>query len=453
MSETIMKAVFRVDGGGNIGFGHIMRCLSLAEGLRERDIQSIFITRDIDSEAKRRIVANGHLMERLPPEIDLKEDLNSTINLIKKYQPDLVITDSYEIDQHYLEQLKRLDVTLMSIDDLVDFHFCSDIVLNQNIGVKVTEYSTERYTKLLLGPKYALLRKELRDRGRTKEIKEGAENILVSLGGTDPDNQSLKVAKALKGLKDDVKVTVIMGPGYQYEKILREEIKTDKRIILTRDPKDIFGLIEKSDIAISAGGSTCYELAYLGVPNIILVLADNQRKIADGLDSYGISINLGWFEDVTEEGIKEAVGELIENRERREEMNMKGRELVDGKGVERVVEEICAVINKRKRPIITEELIQSIAHKIVQKLHPNKIFLFGSYAYGSPKKGSDLDLLIVKESDSPRHKRSIPIRRLFRGYMIPMDILVYTPQELQRYKDIRGSFVHKVLNKGKVLYG
>ena len=102
---------------------------------------------------------------------------------------------------------------------------------------------------------------------------------------------------------------------------------------------------------------------------------------------------------------------------------------------------------------IDEKVIQEIKEKIITHFQPEKIILFGSYASGASGKGSDLDLLIVQESDSPRHKRSIPIRRLFRGYRIPMDILVYTPSELKRYKDINGSFAHEILSKGRILYG
>ncbi len=146
-------------------------------------------------------------------------------------------------------------------------------------------------------------------------------------------------------------------------------------------------------------------------------------------------------------------GNLIRNSAKRKNMSKKEAELVDGKGIERAGEEIWTVIRKRKRPIITEEFIRDITRKIVHVIHPDKVILFGSYAYGNPKKESDLDLLIVKESDKPPHKRSIPIRRLFRGYMIPMDILVYTPQEVERYKNTKGSFTYNILTKGKVLYG
>ncbi|MEW6607091.1 MAG: UDP-2,4-diacetamido-2,4,6-trideoxy-beta-L-altropyranose hydrolase [bacterium] len=335
------RAIFRTDGGAKIGLGHIRRCLSLAEGLSQKGIQCIFITRDIDPAVGKRIVANNHLVERLPAQADLKKDLSLTINLIKKHQPSLVITDSYGIDEHYLEQLKKLNVTLMSIDDLSKLHFCSDIVLNQNVGAKGDDYSTERYTKLLIGPKYALLGKSLRDKHQLKKgIKRIAQNILVTLGGTDPDNQTLKVVRAIKPVKENLRITVVIGPGYLYEEILKEEIKTDNRFIIIRDPDDIFSLMEEADLAISAGGSTCYEIACLGVPNIILSLADNQKKVANGLANYGTSVNLGWFKEVTEEQIKKAVEDLIKSRQKREEMSQKSKELVDGRGVERVVEEI-----------------------------------------------------------------------------------------------------------------
>ncbi|MDI6785192.1 MAG: UDP-2,4-diacetamido-2,4,6-trideoxy-beta-L-altropyranose hydrolase [bacterium] len=338
------KVIFRVDGGANIGLGHIMRSLSLADGLRRKNSKNLFIIKDTDSEVIERIICSGNLIEKLPLEIDLEKDLNLTIGLIKKYQPNLVITDSYEINQHYLEQLKKLNIVLMSIDDLANMYFCSDVVLNQNIGVKANDYSVEKDTKLLLGPKYVLLRKEFKNKRSLCEIKEEVENILVIFGGTDSDNQTLKAVKALRNIKSAIEIVVVMGPGYQYEGILREEIKTDSRFILARDPKNIFNLMMKADIAISAGGSTCYELAYLGVPNIIIIVADNQKKIAAGLDSYGASINLGWFKDVVEKDIKKAIDSLMENRERRENMSRNGKKLVDGKGVERVVDEVMRQI-------------------------------------------------------------------------------------------------------------
>ncbi|MCK4351884.1 nucleotidyltransferase domain-containing protein [candidate division WOR-3 bacterium] len=102
---------------------------------------------------------------------------------------------------------------------------------------------------------------------------------------------------------------------------------------------------------------------------------------------------------------------------------------------------------------ITESLIQEIRDKIVKNVSPLKIILFGSYAYGGPRKGSDIDLLIVKHSNLPRRKRTKEIRHLFRDYFISMDIIVYTPEEIERFKDVKSAFVRTVLKKGRVLYG
>lgn len=102
---------------------------------------------------------------------------------------------------------------------------------------------------------------------------------------------------------------------------------------------------------------------------------------------------------------------------------------------------------------LSNKLLQEIVDKIVEHSHPEKIILFGSYAWGNPKKSSDLDLLVVKNSSLPRHKRSIEIRRLFYDYCIPMDIIVHTPEEVEEWKDVIGHILHTIIKKGKVVYG
>lgn len=102
---------------------------------------------------------------------------------------------------------------------------------------------------------------------------------------------------------------------------------------------------------------------------------------------------------------------------------------------------------------ITEELIRQVKDKIVEHISPLKIILFGSYAYGEPHKSSDLDILVIKESLLPRRKRTKEIRCLFRDFFVPMDILVYTPEEINKFKNVKSSFIRTVLNKGRVLYG
>ncbi|KCZ73176.1 putative nucleotidyltransferase [Candidatus Methanoperedens nitroreducens] len=102
---------------------------------------------------------------------------------------------------------------------------------------------------------------------------------------------------------------------------------------------------------------------------------------------------------------------------------------------------------------ITEETIQEIKNRIVKGVHPEKIILFGSYAYGMPTKESDLDLLVILQTEEPVHKRAIKIRKLLRDIRIPKDILVYTPQEVERWKNASSAFITSILKKGRVIYG
>ena len=102
---------------------------------------------------------------------------------------------------------------------------------------------------------------------------------------------------------------------------------------------------------------------------------------------------------------------------------------------------------------ITEELIREIKDRIVTTVHPDKIIIFGSYAYGTPTKDSDLDLLVIMPSVEPMHKRVTRIRKLVRDFNIPKDIIVYTPEEVEKWKDASAAFITSIMKKGKVIYG
>ncbi len=102
---------------------------------------------------------------------------------------------------------------------------------------------------------------------------------------------------------------------------------------------------------------------------------------------------------------------------------------------------------------ITDELIQEIKNRIISGVHPDKIILFGSYAYGNPTKDSDLDLLVIMPSEEPMHSRVTRIRKLVRDIHIPKDIIVYTPQEVEKWKDASVAFITSIIRKGKVIYG
>jgi spore coat polysaccharide biosynthesis predicted glycosyltransferase SpsG len=281
---------------------------------------------------------------------DLDQDLAHVLAKTKTHNNTVVITDSYTINAYYLEKLKNSGAFVISIDDLAQIHFASDVVINQNIYAREMEYSTTPYTTLLLGPQYVLLQKDCVEQRAIGSFKKRRGcSILVTMGGSDPANQTKNIIDALNELdekmRNEVVMHVLVGPGYLSQQVCFPA-SHEKNIPLKihYDPANLYQLMAQADVAVSAGGSTCYELAYLGVPTLIISQADNQKKIAEKMDEEGVSIYLGYCDSIEGEEIKNAVIALITDEEKRERMSKRGQKLIDGQGVKRVVKEIKTLI-------------------------------------------------------------------------------------------------------------
>jgi spore coat polysaccharide biosynthesis predicted glycosyltransferase SpsG len=232
----------------------------------------------------------------------------------------------------------------MIIDDMAHLpHYTADILLNQNIHGPGLSYSVGPETKLLRGTPYALLRREfLRWKEWKREIPGTARRILVTLGGSDPDNATLKVVRALQGMDlPGLEVSVVAGAANpNREEIEKEMAPLTPAFRLLTAVEDMPRWMAWADMAISAAGSTVWEMAFMGLPNLVLVLADNQFPIAGRLGQEGISGNLGWADSISPAQIGAAAGSLALASEKRREMAEKGRGLVDGLGGSRVAAEM-----------------------------------------------------------------------------------------------------------------
>jgi len=228
------------------------------------------------------------------------------------------------------------------IDDIAHLErYYADIVLNQNINSHNLHYRCEPYTRLLLGTKYVLLRREFWPwRKYKKEVPEVAKKVLVTMGGSDPDNVTLKVIRALAQIDiPGLEAVVVVGPANQHKEILRYAAKTSPLPIrLVENAANMPELMAWADIAVSAGGSTVWELLFLGVPIIMVMLAENQKGIIDGLSKITIAKKLGCSDEITVEKIAWVMQDLAHSRERRVFMSARGRQTVDGYGVARIIE-------------------------------------------------------------------------------------------------------------------
>lgn len=324
-----------------------MRCLALAQGWQTQGGKVVFITHCESEVLHRRLSYQGVEVVRLEHSYPHSSDPETTRRLLREVPTAIVVIDGYHFDSEYHGILQQDIQKLLVIDDTAHLPFYdADVILNQNIYAADLSYNCPGETRLLLGARYALLRDEfLAWQNWERSIPIVARKILVTMGGSDQHNQTLKVVRALQHLEiEDLSVRAVIGASNPHLQTVQTFVNDSSvKIELIHNATNMAELMAWADIAVSAAGSTCWELAYMGLPSVLIVLADNQTGIAEGLDRTGFSYNSGWFEQVTDQAIAEMLSELLTDVALRRSIYKCGRELVDGKGAERVIHELQRV--------------------------------------------------------------------------------------------------------------
>ncbi len=340
------QLIVRADATKHMGTGHLMRCLALAQALRTAGFDVTFITVCKSNSLHQRLIDEGFqviLLKRSHPD---PTDWQATAKVLQSHPNGWVVLDGYNFDSFYQRSIKEAGYRLLVIDDVAHLNrYCCDILLNQNIKAERLHYAPDEDTRLLLGPRYALLRTEFLDWTSLKRnIPDVARRVLVTLGGEDSDNQTLKVIQAIQQVNiDGFEAMIVVGSANPHRKKLQTECrKSQIPSRLIRKALDMAELMAFADMAVSAGGSTCWELAFMGLPTLIIILTDNQRMVAEGLEEAGTAANLGWYKYISQSDIRKALEKLAAGAKERAEMARCGRELVDGKGTKRLLREIMA---------------------------------------------------------------------------------------------------------------
>lgn len=348
---------FRVDASIQIGSGHVMRCLTLAKALREHGIQCSFICREHEGHLGELIKNNGFELFLLTTEIgaDFQIDsglahsswLRCSIDMDAKQtrqvlpeKVDCLVVDHYALDACWESQMRSVCQKIVVIDDLADRKHDCDVLLDQNLGTTETDYSelVPAHCIKLIGPKFALLRLEFAEwreyslqRRKYPELK----NILISMGGVDKDNMTGKILHqlSLSLLPDESSITVVMGataPWLEDIKSLAIKMPIFTKVLV--NVENMAELIANCDFVIGAAGATAWERCCLGAPSIILVLAANQKRIAQAL----VDANLVFFLD--EQKINDFKLTNYLNYSSIKNMIALSSSVVDGLGVSRVVD-------------------------------------------------------------------------------------------------------------------
>lgn len=336
--------VVRADASVAMGTGHIMRCMSLGQAWQDAGGEVVFLTAQSGAAVEARLRSENMGVIPLAAEAGSGDDAAATLEVARSKGADWVAVDGYQFDLDFQQRLKNGGSKVLLVDDSAGATACeADIVLNQNAFARPEFYRSKPGTRLLLGARYTLLRREFRcSRPFDRQIPALATKLLVTMGGSDPDNVTQRVIDAL-GLmgKDRLETIVVVGGNNPYGESLREAAgKSAGNLRLLCDVKNMSEWMKWADVAVTAAGSTCWEMCFLGLPALLIDLAANQVPIAEELARAGAAIHLGGTKNVTAELIAAELQSLRQSQERRAAMSARGRELVDGEGAQRVV---CAM--------------------------------------------------------------------------------------------------------------
>ncbi|WP_159460634.1 UDP-2,4-diacetamido-2,4,6-trideoxy-beta-L-altropyranose hydrolase [Calothrix rhizosoleniae] len=349
--SAIGQILIRADASTEIGTGHVMRCLALAQAWQDAGGKVIFVMAIKAPLLEAKFKSEGMETAYITAQLGSAEDARETVKLTRKFNANWVVVDGYNFGGEYQQIIKDDGLRLLIIDDYGHAeHYYADIVLNQNISADEGLYvNREPYTQLLLGVKYTLLRREFWQWcGWKRQTPTVARKILVTLGGSDAENVTLKVIQALQLVElDDLEAVVVVGGSNpHYEQLKSVCLDAKFPIHLKRNVTNMPELMAWADMAIAAGGSTNWELAFMGLPTIILVLADNQRAIAEKLGETKATVNLGWHENISATQIASMVAQLVINTDTRTEIVKSSQKLIDGEGCKQVLRYLEAKLLK-----------------------------------------------------------------------------------------------------------
>ncbi len=348
-----MRELFiRADATSEIGTGHVMRTIALAQAWIDEGGSVTFIGYYGNSAIENRIEQEGCNVSKFDGFLTGSKDLERTLKTLKdltgdneedRFNESWILLDGYHFSEDYQVKLKE-KYYLLIIDDYNHLKkYTGDLLLNQNLTAMSYKYNSDNETKLLLGTKYSLLRREFLDSNDIKpQDKDNVTKILVTMGGSDPEGVIIKVLQTLKMIKNhSFEVKIILGPVDNNTEDVKAVINNVFfQVNIYHQVKDMNSLMTWADIAISGGGSTTLELLYMGIPCCSIILAENQSEIVHSLEKMGVGINLGWYNAIVPGITSKKIEALLENQILISQMSTKCLKLVDGRGALRVVYEM-----------------------------------------------------------------------------------------------------------------
>jgi UDP-2,4-diacetamido-2,4,6-trideoxy-beta-L-altropyranose hydrolase len=344
MTKAGPALIVRADGGPAIGGGHVMRCLALAQAWSETGGRVGFCAAALAPSLRQRLLREAFDVIDIEAAAASDGDGDATLAAAARFGASVAVVDGYHLPADYRRRLRQGGLTVAAIDDNGEIGTCvEDLVVNQNRHATPEMYRRRAgYTRLMLGTEYALLRKEFVGwSGSPRAFPAHPRKILITLGAADPQNATGRVIAAISPVVlPATRLSVVIGGSSPHAEAIAERAGRLPGCRVVHDPgEDMPSLMAAADLAICGGGSTMWEMAYMGTPFVPVIIADNQRLAVQAMASEGYP---GIDAAALERDIASIVSSLGDTH-RRQTLSRVGRRLVDGKGAKRVCEALRAL--------------------------------------------------------------------------------------------------------------
>lgn len=470
---------FRADSSARIGSGHLMRTLTLADELRRRNVETIFVSREHPGHLIDRLESSGHAVRRLPPPVGEPKargeyaqwlavpwevDAQETAAALQGASPNWLVVDHYALGDEWQTAVRRCVGQVMVIDDLADRRHNAEVLLDQGFYGEAT---AARYdglvpdrAKKLLGPRYALVAREFSEAREKREARDGTiRRVLIFFGGSDSTNETVKVLQALSVPQlGELEVAVVLGSNHPDPESIRTRVAKRPRTELHENLETLAQAMSRADLMIGAGGTTTWERCTLGLPAISIPIAENQRGATEALAAAGVHATMARGIETTTDEWSAAITALTRDPAAVRGMADRAARVTDGRGAQRVARILlgkAALDIKMRRvcradetmllewandpevraqsftsaPIQPESHARWLSHKLQD---PDTIFLIGEDEGGLPIGQVRFDIDRAQPRSEGQAVISISVDSAFRGCGFGDALLAAALRELDK---------------------
>jgi len=344
--------LIRADAGAEIGAGHVMRCLALGQGWQERGGRAVLLMAQSTPAIRQRLSREGCELVSLDAMVGSAADAEKTLEAARQCGCEWLILDGYRFDSKYESSVYGHGFGVLCVDDLGDRRPVADIILNPNLTAARSQYKGQHNERdLLLGTQYALLRREfMKWRDWNREVPVRARKILVTLGGSTPRGVALCILETLGQVQHHFESAVfVLGASSGELECVKDAARAlESKVTFLRAATNMAMLMADAEVAIAAAGSTCWEMCFMGLPALIVDIAANQTAEAIELHRQGYAKYLGSGSALRPQKLAAELTDLLISQEMRRQISQRCRDLVDGRGADRV---IAAMIEKSASPV------------------------------------------------------------------------------------------------------